>query len=221
MNRRKWFLLMTVAAASIAAVAAVPASAAPPESKVTICHKPGTEDEATITVAAASVDKHLAHGDTVGECEPAPPPLTDEIIDADGTATAGSGDPAAREVMPGDPLTSFPVTGPGNAGLDMFDQDGNNAWTQGVDDLHAEGTDACPTAIRDGVHQLGFDCKVLDINGDLADGAQVTCDIEFGVGFSQTPCPPPDVKYHDANANNVWDNGEDIVLDVNNDGIFN
>jgi len=150
--------------------AATSASAAAPEDKVTLCHMPGTADEATITVSESSVAKHLAHGDSRGPC------TTDEIIDADGILTAGSGDPGAREVQPGDALTTFPVTGTPDAGLDMFDQDGNGLWTQGVDDLHSEDPATCATAIRDGFHQLGFDCKVLDLNGDLADGEQVDCD---------------------------------------------
>ena len=194
--------------------AATSASAAAPEDKVTLCHMPGTADEATITVSESSVAKHLAHGDSRGPC------TTDEIIDADGILTAGSGDPGAREVQPGDALTTFPVTGTPDAGLDMFDQDGNGLWTQGVDDLHSEDPATCATAIRDGFHQLGFDCKVLDLNGDLADGEQVDCDIEVGVSFSGMTCPPVDVKYHDANADAAWDSGEDLVLDVNNNGVF-
>jgi hypothetical protein len=182
------------------------------QAKVTICHKPGTADEHQLSVAQPAVQAHLAHGDTLGPC------LVDQIIDADGIASAGSGVPGAVDVQKGDLLTSFPVFG--NAGLDMFDRDHNNAWTQGVDDLHSEGTDTCPTAIRDGVHQLGLDCKVLDLNGDLANGDQVTCDIEVGAGFSQTPCPPPDVKFFDANNNGTWESGEDLVLDTNLDGVF-
>lgn len=217
MSRRKCHLLMAVGAASILAMAPVPATAAPPASKVTICHKPGTSDEATLSVAASAVAAHLAHGDTRGDCRPQ---TIDVVIDADGTATAGSGDPAARDVAVGNPLSSFPVTNFGpDSGLDMFDRDLSNSWTAG-DDLHSEGS-ACPTGIRDSIHQLGQDCKVLDINGDLATGDQVSCDLEVGVGFTQTPCPPPNVKWFDANADGAWQSGEDIVLDVNNDGIFN
>jgi hypothetical protein len=153
-------------------------------------------------------------------CTQQPPPTTDAIIDADGIATPQSGDPAAREVVTGSPLTTFPVTGVADAGLDMFDQDTNQAWTQGVDDLHAEDPATCPTAFRDGIHELGFDCKVLDINGDLANGEPVDCDLEVGVSFSGMPCPPPDVKYHDTNSDSAWDSGEDLVQDVNNNGVF-
>jgi hypothetical protein len=41
---------------------------AKPVGKVTICHKPGTAAEATLTVAASAVDVHLGHGDHLGRC---------------------------------------------------------------------------------------------------------------------------------------------------------
>ena len=206
-------LLTAIVLGVIGAVAlAVPASAG--QEKVTLCHKPGTPDEATLSVGAPAVPAHLAHGDRLGPC------TVDEIIDADGTLTAQSGDPGAREVMPGDALATFPDGDATFSGLDMFDQDNDQAWTQGVDDLHLEDPSMCPTAIRDGDHDLGLDCKVLDINGDLADQEPVDCDIEEAVSFFGMPCPPAGVKYHDANGNGSYDNGEDIVLDVNDNGIF-
>jgi hypothetical protein len=45
-----------------------PVAAGGPQEKVTLCHKPGTPAEVTITVGAAAVDAHLAHGDYYGEC---------------------------------------------------------------------------------------------------------------------------------------------------------
>ena len=36
--------------------------------KSTICHKPGTAAQGTISVACEAVEAHLAHGDTVGAC---------------------------------------------------------------------------------------------------------------------------------------------------------
>ncbi len=33
-------------------------------------------------------------------------------------------------------------------------------------------------------HDLGFDCKVLDINGSLANNEPVDCDVEVGIGFT-------------------------------------
>jgi hypothetical protein len=38
------------------------------QAKVTLCHKPGTPDEQTISVGAPAVDAHLGHGDTRGPC---------------------------------------------------------------------------------------------------------------------------------------------------------
>jgi hypothetical protein len=147
-------------------------------------------------------------------------PLIDRIIDLDGIATADVGGPGDQQVTPGAALTSWP-TGGGSEGIDMFDNDGNAAWTFGAagDDLHLEDpAGACETAIRDGVHNLGADCKVLDIDGSLTDGQPVNCDFEVGAF-----CPPglPDnVKFHDANGDAVYNNGEDIVLDVNGNGVF-
>ena len=44
------------------------------EEKVTICHiPPGNPDNAhTITISRSALDAHLAHGDTIGECEESP-----------------------------------------------------------------------------------------------------------------------------------------------------
>jgi hypothetical protein len=105
----------------------------------------------------------------------------------------------------------------------MFDQDADGRWTFGAagDDLHVEGTRFCETGVRDGDHDLGLDCKVLDVNGDLADQEPVDCDLEAGVNFSGMPeCPPAEVKYHDLNGNDSWDDGEDIVFDANLNGVF-
>lgn len=47
---------------------------------VTICHKPGTPAEHTITVDAAAVPAHLRHGDYLGACtstDPSDPPASD------------------------------------------------------------------------------------------------------------------------------------------------
>ena len=41
------------------------------QDKVTICHKPGTEDEETLSVAAPAVAAHFGHGDDEGACVPA------------------------------------------------------------------------------------------------------------------------------------------------------
>jgi hypothetical protein len=38
------------------------------QTKVTLCHKPGTPAEKTLTVPQPAVDAHLGHGDTLGPC---------------------------------------------------------------------------------------------------------------------------------------------------------
>ena len=152
------------------------------------------------------------------DCVPPPPP-GDLIIDADGILTAGDGVPGTVQVAPGDPLTPFP-TAPNASGLGMFDNDADGAWTFGFfgDDLHAEGPAFCPTAIGNGFHDLGSDCKVLDFDGSLFAGRPVDCDLETGAFC--VPLLPSPLTYHDANLNGAWDNGEDIVLDGNGNLIF-
>ena len=149
----------------------------------------------------------------------------DAIIDADGINSPAIG--STIEVQCGDPLSMFPVStvvGQGS-GLDMFDNDASGTWTTGLagDDLHSEGTFTCATAIRDGVHQLGTDCKVLDLDSSLSTGQLVTCDLEFAASISGLGCTGAilsTVKWFDGNADGKWDSGEDIVFDANSDGIF-
>jgi len=70
-------------AAVIAALCIIPAAAATNgtpkgggHTPVTICHKPGTPAEHTITVDDDAVQAHLAHGDSLGPCSPPQPPST-------------------------------------------------------------------------------------------------------------------------------------------------
>ncbi len=146
--------------------------------------------------------------------------VADICIDADGTASAGDGIATAAEVGLGRPLTPFPQPVFNGSGLDMFDNDANQAWTFGPlgDDLHVEAPLFCPSGIRNGEHEQGQDCVVLDYNGSLTTGQVVSCDLEVGA-FCVAPLPSP-ITFNDANGNGAWDNGEDIVLDVNNDGVF-
>jgi len=83
--------------------------------------------------------------------------------------------------------------------------------------LIAEGIGVCPTGMSNGMFDAGSDCRVLDINNDLMNGDPVNCNLETGAGCI-APLPSP-IKYYDQNGNNAWDDGEDIVLDVNGNGI--
>jgi hypothetical protein len=73
---RRTALLLTLTLLAGLGVAA-PAAAAPAAAKVTICHKPGTPAEQTITVALPALAAHAAHGDYPGECGTAPGDGTD------------------------------------------------------------------------------------------------------------------------------------------------
>lgn len=144
----------------------------------------------------------------------------DAIVDADGTLSRFSGDPTFRDVMDGDPLTSWP-TGGGFEGIDVFDTDGSMSWTFG-DDIHVEDAATHPGAIRNGVHDDGLDPNVLDWDDSLdsTPGAEVvSCDLEGGAFCTGTLLT--DLTFFDANGDGVWNDGEDIVLDLNGDGIFN
>ena len=183
---------------------------------VAVCHKYGTPAQKTLVLPPESAAWHVAaHGDFYGTCGAT-------YIDVDGTVSAGDGVPAAIDVTLGDALTPWP-TGIYVEGVDWFDNDGSCTWTMG-DDLHAEGP-AHPSALRDAVHQNSgafSDPVVLDLDGSLFHGQRVTHDLETGSTF--VGCPPgldPLMKFFDANGNGFWDDGEDIVLDLDNDGIFN
>ena len=60
----------------VAALVLVPLSLAWGEGHqpVTICHKPGTPAEQTLTVDDDAVPGHLGHGDYLGACKPSPLP---------------------------------------------------------------------------------------------------------------------------------------------------
>lgn len=206
------------------------------QDKVTICHKPGTPAEKTMDVPQQAVAAHIGHGDTMGPCEPTTTTsstttssttsstttttmrptgcaaaVSDLCIDGDGFATPL---PGAFEVQVGDVLSSFPDGPATQSGLDLFDRAPLGVLTQ-ADDLHAEDPSVCPGALRNGVHDAS-DCDVLDVNGDLANGTPVTCDVEFG------GCNAFLIKYQDRNGNGAYDPqlGEDLVRDTNNNGIF-
>ncbi|MGD8814877.1 MAG: hypothetical protein PVI78_10440 [Anaerolineales bacterium] len=166
-------------------------------------------------------DVHVVLGqwNEVGGCLGA---THDICIDTDGFTTPGDGIPWAAEIRVGDTLTAFSREGPpdNRSGVDMFDQDDSGSWTVG-DDLHTEAP--VYGGIRD-AHHRAQDPVILDLNGDLALDLHVDCDLDTG-----TYCKDPNYgvsidhtlfMFLDWNGDGYWDNGEDIVLDVNGNGIF-
>jgi hypothetical protein len=176
----------------------------------------------------------------------------DIILDCDGIAPgAMDGCNTSQEVTTDSPLTPFPTGLPAdgnppgtNAGIDWFDRDNSKTWTVG-DDLHAEDTATCPSAIRDGDHDPGADCPILDLDGNLGffikpdsgfGSDLVDCDLETGGSpsgqinppFGFPPPPPPcqdtrpgvQITFFDLNNDGFWNDGEDIVLDFNGNLIF-
>jgi hypothetical protein len=67
---------VVVAAVLGVVAAAATATNGPPSTghdPVTVCHKPGTPAQQTLTFDDDGYEAHLAHGDTAGACEPLPP----------------------------------------------------------------------------------------------------------------------------------------------------
>lgn len=130
------------------------------------------------------------------------------IIDADGVFTSDDGIPGAVEVSDGDPLRDFGVTTAYFLSkIAMFDTDSSGSWTEG-DDLIA-----IPTFPHAGASVLTV---ILDKDESLTPSS--VPDFYSGSAFWETSLR---IRYYDANSNNVWDTGEDIVLDANGDYIFN
>lgn len=59
---------LILGALAILALTVTPALARNDRTPVTICHKPGTPAEHTITVDDNALPAHLAHGDYIGAC---------------------------------------------------------------------------------------------------------------------------------------------------------
>jgi len=229
MNKLTTLATISLIAAVIGMGLTAPALASQ-QDKVELCHVTSSQTNpiVLIEVSGNSLDAHLAHGDfpptNNGIDNESIQCAQDFIIDADGIATPLRGiSPATVTVSAGANLTSFPsFPNPnGGEGLDWFDNDADDAWTIGVDAIHIERNPngECPTAIGDGNHDSGFDCVLVDIGNNLVDGQPVDCDLENGAFCSAAQLTA--FKYHDANGNGFYDLGEDLVLDTNNDGIFN
>lgn len=182
-----------------------------------------TADQGTSLEFKAAMCLHQWNEET-GNC---PDAAHDTIIDLDGIASPTPGGAADKQVKIGDPLVHWsaspgPLLGP--EGIDTF---GPATWVfgPGGNDIHVEDPGgSCASAQRDAFHDANaanLDCVVLDVNGNLADGQPVDCDLEtFGAPVAGGAGCDPKLAYHDANGSGEWDNGEDIVYDGNANGIY-
>jgi len=227
MNKLTTLAAITMVAAVIGMGLTVPVLAAQ-QDKVELCHVTSSQTNpiVLIEVSGNSLDAHLAHGDFLptnnGIDNESIQCAQDFIIDADGIATPLRGiSPATVTVFAGANLTSFPSPNPNGEGLDWFDNDADGAWTIGVDAIHIERNPngACPTAIGNAFYDAGFDCILVDVGNNLVNGQHVDCDLENGSFCNAAELAA--FKYHDADGDGLYDLGEDLVLDTNNDGIFN
>jgi hypothetical protein len=138
--------------------------------------------------------------------------VVDICVDGDGIASVG---PGTFSINVGDTILSASALG-NPAGLDLIERSAVDGVYAAGDDLMVEdptGTPSCPTASRDAIYNNNADaqdCIVLDPDGTLADGDNVTCDTGAGCGL----------WFKDDNGNGRYDVGEDLVVDVNNNGIF-
>lgn len=90
----KLTILILAFVVSLMAAGAVLAGHTP----VTICHKPGTPAEHTITVDDDAVPAHLAHGDYLGPCQPSTDPSAAPSGEIDVPVTATP--PAVTVTLP-------------------------------------------------------------------------------------------------------------------------
>src|SRR3990170_4419463 len=147
--------------------------------------------------------------DCVTGCAPG---VLDICVDGDGIATAG---PGTFTIAVGDAVLSASAGG-NPAGLDLIDRGVVDGLYQAGDDLMVEdpiGTPTCATAARQGLYDnnvLFKDCVVLDPDGSLADGDFVTCDAGGGCGL----------WFRDDDGDGRYDEGEDLIVDVNGNGVF-
>ena len=149
----------------------------------------------------------------------------DLIIDRDGIASEFVGPLSEQEVAHGDVLAGWPQGLRGPEGIGGFDNDASGDWSPG-DDIHLEDpSGSCSTAVRDAFFDdnAAFqDCRVRDDDLSLTDGQPVDCDFETGTfcGGVFLTGPSGNLTFDDSNGSTDYNNAEDIVLDVNKNGIF-
>jgi hypothetical protein len=187
-------------------------------------------DDVKVIVVGKETCNVTVPGQVPAHCVPQPadcnsPNIIDFCIDGDGIATPGRG---AFTASVGNSLSTWPASGIPAEGIDAFNIPGGvwNNVAVGGSDIHLEDpAGACSTALRDAVHNNNVDvqdCVVLDLDGSLVNGQPVDCDFEGAIPF--TFCPPfagaNSVTFIDANGDGGYNNGEDIIFDVNGNGIF-
>lgn len=67
LSRRAMLRGLAVGTGTLIATQTLTTTAKPAE-KITLCHKPGTSAQHTLTVSANAAQAHLNHGDTIGPC---------------------------------------------------------------------------------------------------------------------------------------------------------
>ena len=164
------------------------------QEKVTVCHKPGTEAEATLEIAAPAEAAHLAHGDTPGEC----------------TGPQSAGCAALNAVVP-DPQTGSNFYYFGVTGLDFFPGETIHVDMTVTNDATIPGSivQLVVGPVDSNEQFLVYEFIVLDsgeqgtasvdyvvVSGDDADGALAVASASVGipftldsVNFSCTPAP--------------------------------
>ena len=95
---------------------------------------------------------------------------------------------------------------------------GRGAEVRGDQRVALERHGACSTALRDALHNLGFDCQTLDLDRSFVDGQQVDVDLEGGIPLTGYPGVDPLSKFYDANGDLLYNDGilnqpmEDAVM---------
>jgi len=172
-----------------------------PTTSVAGAHSPATSTGHDITTSRE-------HDPSISAVYPAGP---DIVIEADGAITTGDGLPAYQEVGIGDGfnLTKFESTFSGDRTEDilMFDVDNDKKWSTGDALVLESGT-------IDGLYDEATDTVLLVGNSNLSDGDAADFQL-FVVGRLLG------ILFHDDDPNGQWAAGEDIVLDVNHNQVYN
>ncbi len=95
----------------------------------------------------------------------------------------------------------------GSQSIIYYDQDNSGNWSTG-DGLVIEG------GTNNGVYNPATDQIIINTSTGISIG-------ETGHSILQNSGELLKILFHDANSNGRWDSGEDIVVDVNGNGVYN